>query len=169
MEHENQIKLIKQYIRETNITGSQANRNELINSCLFIDPELYKNTRKNVEIILEQINTCYRSEIYDGCAVLIRKVLEMLLILSYKNCGIEDEIKLNGEYISLSAIIKKACDSSKLDLSKSAKNSLDPMRVKGNLSAHNPFYTARKSDLDKYNDSFRQIIEELLHKSGIIK
>jgi hypothetical protein len=132
--------------------------------------DLYRNTRQNIERIADQINKSFSHEIYDGCAVLMRRLIEMLLILSYKEHKIDSEIRGNDEnYINLSEIINKAVSSRTLDLSKSAKEYLDIFREKGNLSAHNHFHNARKKDIELVQIKFRHLVEELFYKAGILK
>ena len=132
--------------------------------------DLYRGTRQNIERVADQINKSFYYGIYDGCAVLMRRLLEMLLILSFKENKIEAEIHgADANYINLSDIINKAIASSVLDLSKSSKEYLDPFREKGNLSAHNPFHNALKKDLELVQPKFRHLVEELFYKSGILK
>lgn len=131
--------------------------------------DLYAHTRQNIERIADQINKSFYFEIYDGCAVLMRRLIEMLLILSFKAHKIETEIRgSGGNYINLSGIIDKAVANSTLDLSKSAKEYLDIFREKGNLSAHNHFHNARKKDLELIQPKFRHLVEELLYKAEIL-
>ena len=132
--------------------------------------DLYRGKRGNITKIGDQINKAYYFEIYDGCAVLMRHLIEMLLVLAFKEHKIESEIKgPNGNYYDLSGIISVAKTNLTLDLSRIAKDYLEPFREKGNLSAHNIFYNARKKDLEPYQPKFRALVEELLYKAGIIK
>lgn len=132
--------------------------------------DLYRNTRQNIERIADQINRSFFYEIYDGCAVLMRKLIEMLLILSYKEHKIDSEIRgVDGNYINLSEIINKAISNLTIDLSKNAKEYLDIFREKGNLSAHNHFHNARKKDIELAQAKFRHLVEELFYKAGILK
>jgi len=132
--------------------------------------DLYRNTRQNIESVANQINKSFYYEIYDGCAVLMRRLIEMLLILSYKEHKIESDIRgNNGNYINLSGIIDKAVVNTTLDLTMNAKEYLDIFREKGNLSAHNPFHNARKKDIELVQPKFRHLVEELFYKCGIFK
>ena len=137
----------------------------------FIIPfELYRGTRQYIERVADQINKCYAFGTYDGCAVLMRRIIEMLLVLTYKKKDIEEEIKgSDGNYLHLSQIIVNAKNNKLLDLSRNAKEYLDIFRVKGNLSAHNLFHNTRKKDLELFQPKFRHLIEELFYKAGIIK
>jgi len=132
--------------------------------------ELYRGTRQNIERIADQINKSYHFEIYDGCAVLMRRLIEMLLILAFKEHGIESEIRgADGNYSQLSGIIAQAVGNTTLDLSRNAEEYLEIFREKGNLSAHNPFHNARRKDLELVQPKFRHLVEELFYKAGILK
>jgi hypothetical protein len=138
------------------------------NGDFLIPSELYSNTRDNIEKICRQINSAYVYDISDGAAVLIRKVVEILLILSFKHFGIEQLIKDQyNNYQELSSIVKEACQNSLLDLSRNAKEYLEIFREKGNLSAHNPFHISTKKDLETLQPKIRHLFQELLYKSGI--
>lgn len=132
--------------------------------------DLYKGTRQNIEKVAEQINKSFHYGIYDGSAVLMRRLVEMLLILAFKEIGQEDSIRgSDGNYIQLSQIINKAVHNKALDFTRNAKEYLGIFKEKGDLSAHNPFYNCRKKDLQLVQHGFRTLVEELLHKAGILK
>lgn len=132
--------------------------------------DIYLNTRQNIERVADQINKSYQYGIYDGCSILMRRLVEMLLILSFKEHKVEEEIRgSDGNYNNLSGLIDKAVSNTTLDLSRNSKEYLALFKDKGNLSAHNPFYNARKRDIELIQPKFRSLIEELLYKSGIIK
>ena len=131
--------------------------------------ELYRGTRGNIEKICNQINQSFHYGIYDGCAVLMRRLTEMLLILSFKNHNLENNIRdSDNNYLPISDIVKKAINDKTLDLSRGCKNNLNQLIEKGHLSAHSPFYNALKKDIEVEQLKFRQVVEELLHKAGII-
>ncbi len=134
----------------------------------LIPTELSRGTRGNIEEVCRQINGSYYSGYFDAAAVLIRKVIEILLILSFKHHAIEQSIKdSDGNYIELSKIIREAIRNSVIDLSRNAKEYLEIFREKGNLSAHNPFHLATQKDLARLQPQVRHLFQELLFKSGI--
>ena len=62
--------------------------------------DLYQSTRNNIEKIADQINKSFCFEIYDGTAVLMRRLIEMLLILSFKAINQEYDIRgTDGNYV----------------------------------------------------------------------
>jgi len=132
--------------------------------------ELYKGKRQNIESIADQINKSFFHGIYDGTAVLMRRLVEMLLILAFKEIGQQDYIRgSNGNYLQLSQIISQAISNNKLDLTRNAKEYLGIFKERGDLSAHNPFYTCHKKDIQLIQHKFRSLIEELFYKAGILK
>jgi len=132
--------------------------------------DLYKGTRQNVERIADQINQSFFFGVYDGCAVLMRRLMEMLLILTFKQHNVVHKIRsTDGSYVQLSDMIEIAAQDSTLDFTRNAKEYFSIFREKGNLSAHNPFHTCRRKDLELTQPKFRHLVEELLRKGGILK
>lgn len=132
----------------------------------FIDEILFKSSPTYIKNLVKQINCAYANNLFDAVAVLIRRVFEILLIKSYQNIGIEDDIKNNGNYVMLEKIIDNAIVNKKLALSRS-RSDLNLIRNVGNYSAHKLEYNANKNDIDKIKNKYRVIIEELLYKSGL--
>lgn len=135
----------------------------------IIDEVKFTGKRQYLDKLIRQINNTYVNHCYDACAVLLRRLLEVLLVLSYQNMGIDDEIKEssgNG-YIMLDGIIRNAKDNRILKLSR-IKTELDVFRKVGNFSAHNIIYTAGKKDIDDIKLNYRVMIEELYEKGGLM-
>lgn len=146
-----------------------STKSEEVESTDSIIPEsVYENTRGFVEKLSKQINASYDNCIFDGCAILMRKLSEILLIQCYENHKIEAEIfDINGQCMSLDAIIKNAKNNSHLRLTKDAKDSLDEIRSFGNYSAHKTYYNCRRKDLEPIIRKYRIMIEELFYISGL--
>lgn len=130
----------------------------------------YKDTRGYIEALAKQINRSYEENIFDGCAVLMRRLLEILLILSCQKLGIDAAIKgPDGSYKMLEGIINEAKTNGTLALSRNSKDLLDEFRTLGNFSAHKIEYICRRGYIQPHIMSYRGLITELLHKSGIKK
>ena len=128
----------------------------------------YKNTRGYIESLARQINASYEQNVFDGCAVLMRRLVEVLLILSYRHLQIDAEIKdANGNYVMLEAIVSNAKNNAKVGLSRNGKTSLDVFRELGNFSAHKIEYTCKREYIKQEIQQYRALIGELLHKAGI--
>jgi len=141
---------------------------EIICHDTVLPTTLYENTRGYIETIAKQINASYENNIFDGCAVLMRRLLEILLILAYKHLKIESSIMDQyGNYIPLKKIIADAGANTVLSLSKDAKKILDDFRTLGNFSAHKIYYYCRKKYIDEVIALYRVTIDEILYISGI--
>ena len=141
---------------------------EVVDDGTILPPILYSKTRGFIESVAKQINSNYEHNTFDGCTVLMRRLEEMLLILSYEHLGIESQIKdLNGNYQMLEGIVKNAVSNPKLNLSRNSKKSIEVFRELGNYSAHKMFYLAKREYVKEKIDEFRALIEELLHRSGL--
>jgi Domain of unknown function (DUF4145) len=137
---------------------------------LVLNKDLYKKSRTYIINLADQINASYENNIFDGCAVLMRRLFEILLIHSYENKRLDSLIRDNsGNYKMLVDIVNNAKTNSKLGLSRNTRESLNLFRELGNFSAHKIYYNAKKNDIDRVVFNYRVCIEELLYISGIKK
>lgn len=150
--------------------GLRSDSEEIIILDTILPSSLYQNTRGFIESLAKQINASYEYNIFDGCAVLMRRLMEILLILSYENLNIESKITdINGSYFMLERIISDAKTNSTIKLSRNAKEALEEFRTLGNFSAHKIYFNCKRADLKSITMNYRATIEELLYKSGIKK
>jgi hypothetical protein len=134
----------------------------------ILPPVAYENTRGYLETLAKQINRSYEENIFDGCAVLMRRLEEVLLILSYEHLKIADTIKdANGNYMLLEGIVANATGNATLNLSRNSRQSIETFRKLGNYSAHKITYTCRREYIAEKIDDYRALVEELLHKAGL--
>ncbi len=118
--------------------------------------------------LAKQINASYENNIFDGISLLMRRLLEILLILVFQKNGIEtDIIDGDGAYYSLKTLINKATSTKLIGLSPSTKKSIDQFRELGNLSAHRIQFNCRQDDIRPLKIEYRAICEELLYKAGL--
>ena len=141
---------------------------EVVSGDALLPRSLYDGTRGFVEALASQINAAYEYNIFDGCAVLMRRLAEVLLILSYENHNIEGEIlDGNGNYMLLERIVANAKANSTLKLSRNTKNFLDQFRMLGNFAAHKIYFNTRRGDVQGQATEYRAMIEELMYKAGV--
>ena len=141
---------------------------EVLDDGTILPKILYESSRGYVESLSKQINASYEANIFDGCAVLMRRLEEVLLILSYEHLGIASVIRDgNGNYLMLEAIVKNAESNGTLNLSRNSKKTIETIRELGNYSAHKITYTCKREYIRENINEFRALIDELLHKSGI--
>lgn len=141
---------------------------EITNDGTILPKVLYENSRGYIESLSKQINASYENNIFDGCAVLMRRLEEILLILSYEKLGIATAIKDgNGNYFMLESIVRDAEKNGTLNLSRNGKKTIETIRELGNYSAHKITYTCKREYIRETANEYRALIDELLHKSGI--
>lgn len=141
----------------------------VVSDDIILPEDLFVGTRGYIEKLARQINACFEYNIFDGCAVLMRRLMEILLIHVYKFLGFENEIKGSGDnYHPLEKIIDDAIGRPELDLSRDTKKLLDTFRELGNFSAHKIQYNARRGDIKRYILRYRAVCEELLYKANLL-
>lgn len=117
--------------------------------------------------LIKQINACYNANCYDAVAVLMRRLFEILLILTYRKAEIDNEIKdSDGQYRMLDFIVKNAKNNRKLNFTRIKKH-FDSFKKVGNFSAHNIYYIASVKDIDDIKQEYRVMLEELYNKAGL--
>lgn len=143
---------------------------EVVSDDTILPQDLYLKTRGYIEKIAKQINGCYQHNLFDGCAMLMRRLVEVLIILTYRHIGKEGEVKdSNGNFHGLSYLINHSLSNRILNLTKDSEQVLDDFRQLGNYSAHGLEYNCRKGDIDKVKFQFRACVEELLYRCSIKK
>lgn len=151
-------------------TLPEINESEEIISDDSLLPEILLSETKRVYLsrIAQQINSTYEHNLFDACALMMRRLLEILLIHSFDYCGIGSEAKdADGNYVKLKTLINKAKSRTEIGLSPSAKSAIDEFRELGNLSAHRITYNCRRDDIRKIRLEYRAVVEELLYKAGL--
>ncbi len=144
---------------------------ENIDENIIIDNAFFEKTRGYFKKLVYQINTSYKNECYDACALLIRKLVELMIEEVYENAGRVDEItfKESGQLFGLAMLITTVETDKHWKLNRSVIEGLNIIKEQGDKCAHNRRYNARKSDVEKVIPYLRDIFEELLYLAGIIK
>ncbi len=128
--------------------------------------ELVKDTKPYIEKIAMQASGCYDQNWFDGCAVMMRRLLENLIIECFESKKIVEKIKNdNKNFYYLSDLIPKflAEDGKNWNPSRNCKISLPNLKDLGDKSAHSRYFTARQQDLKDIKKDFRIVIEELVN------
>lgn len=119
--------------------------------------------------LIQQINFTYGNNCYDACAVLMRRLFEVLLVLAYQNKGIEADItKPDGSHKMLEGIVKDAVQNKALGIPARISKNFDAFREVGNNSAHSITYTAGKLDIDNISRDYRVMMEDLYNRAGLM-
>lgn len=151
------------------LSGFWEDNTTITSDSELIDEKKFCGKRGYLDQLIRQINHTYAANCYDATAVLMRRLFEVILILSYQHVGIDCQIRRQSDdgYITLEGIIKNAKDNQVLKLSR-IKNEFDTFRMIGNFSAHNLTYTAVRKDIDDIKINYRVMLEELYNKAGLL-
>ena len=152
---------IQQWDKDDNITISEDGT--------VIPTQLFDDVPQYIRSLCKQINASYENNLYDCTAVIMRRLLEVLLVLSYQNCDLESEImdKSGNWHVTLDKMIKNAEQNPKLSLSSNTKKDMSLFKDLGNYSAHKIWYNCTQKDIQPNITKYRVIIEELLYKAGL--
>ena len=128
---------------------------------------LFRNSRSDIQRVVYQINACYIATSYDACAVMARRLIEVLIIEVYEHNSRGDEVKgKDGNYLMLLGLVNKMLNHD-WNLSRNTKKGLKELKEYGDLSAHSRRYNAQRSYIDDIVIKLRVVTEELLHLSGM--
>lgn len=144
-------------------TVTIESNNELLEEVKFCGKQPY------LDKLVHQINHCYGQNCYDACAVLMRRLFEVLLVLTYQNKGVEAAItRPDGTHKMLEGIVKDARQNPSLGIPSRISNNFDAFRDVGNYSAHSITYTAGKLDIDRIAREYRVMLEDLYNRAGLM-
>lgn len=133
---------------------------------------LVQSTRRGyLERIIVQANGCYERGWYDGCAVMMRRFIETLIIEVYEANGKAAEIKdVNGNFIMLRDLLAKFLSDTAWNLQRETPKVLQEVKALGDSSAHARRFIAGKEEVDKLLENYRYRIasEDLLHLAKLI-
>lgn len=122
------------------------------------------NQKKYIRLV-KQINATYENNLFDACALMMRRLLELLLIEYIESLHLQNLItNTDGDYIKFSVIINRVKSSSTISLTNKLYDDLHLFRKLGNLSAHKNMFYLRKNDISKNELCFRVLVEELLRR-----
>jgi len=136
---------------------------------LFPLVKLEQTKRSYLIRVGRQINGAYAAGWYDACAVMMRRLLETVIIEAFEKKGLDESIKDgNGDFLMLTALVSKALSETAWNLPKHVKKALPNLKDAGHKSAHNRWFVAEKSDIDKIEPAFRESVEAFLHIAGLL-
>jgi hypothetical protein len=130
---------------------------------------LTQANRSYITTIGRQMNGCFAQGWYDACAVMMRRLVEIVIIEAFEHKNISNKIKdTNGDYRHLSDLVGLALAEPAFTLSRNSKRALPKLRDLGHLSAHGRYYHATRTDIDQIQQGCRVVVEEFLHHAGLL-
>jgi hypothetical protein len=131
---------------------------------------LVRGTRGYIERVVNQVNGCYEKGWFDGCAVMMRRMVETLIIECFEHHQIDHKIKnAGGDFLQLAELIDKMLQEPAWNLGRNSKEGLRRLKKIGDYSAHNRRYNAHRGDIDNVAGDFRVVCEDLIYISGLRK
>ncbi len=141
-------------------TTASSNQPVLPNSLFF-------NTRGYLQSIVYQINRSYEHTCYDACAVMIRRLVEILIIECFENHQCASKIKNpSDDYLYLDDLISCTL-AENWGLGRNTKLGLRKLKRIGDQSAHSRRYNARREYVDDVIIDLRTVAEELLYVAAL--
>ena len=154
----------------TAVVTQHKSRNEREDGGLFPLAKLEQTGRGYLVRVGRQMNGAYAEGWYDACAVMMRRLLETVIIEAFEKKGIDSKIKdSNGDFLMLTMLVEKALAETAWNLPRNVKRDLSKLKDAGHKSAHNRWYLAEKTDIDKVEPVFRESVEAFLHAAELLK
>jgi len=136
----------------------------------FVLPHaLVRGTRGYIERVVFQINGCYEKGWFDGCAVMMRRLIETLIIECFEKYKISSKIKnaSTGDFLFLQDLIDKLIQEPTWNIGRNARKALLKLKNIGDQAAHSRRYNAHREDIEKIADDFRTVCQELIYLAGL--
>lgn len=141
--------------------GSKSRTDQVIGSSLV------KGTKVYIERVADQINGTYENGWYDACAVMLRRLIEILIIEAFEKHRITSQIKDgNGNFYRLNKLITKTYNESTWTLENNGEI-LRKLKDIGNWSAHKRRYNTNRHDIDQHLSNIRLAVQELIYLAGL--
>lgn len=121
----------------------------------------FDSDRPYIRKLVDQINASRQFGILDGCAVLMRRLMEVLIIEAFEREGLASAIMSGGEYLPLSGLIGRTTNGQEFKLSRGAPRRLETCKAIGDNAAHSRNYITKTIDIDDFSLEYRNMIEEL--------
>lgn len=126
-----------------------------------------RGTRGYLETTTHQINGSYEQGWYDACAVMMRKVVEVLIIELFECRGMATKIKTpSGDFMQLEALIGRVIGEPTWNLSRTTRRALPDIKRVADNAAHGRRFAAHRGDIDAIRVGFRAAVQEFVDLCG---
>lgn len=124
---------------------------------------LVKDTRSYIEAIAHEINGSYENGWYNSCAVMMRKLIEILIIETFESYGLATKIKNGkGDFFFLRDLISATLSEPAWNLGRNTRKALPNLKEIGDLSSHSRRFIAIREDIDEVRQDLRLVVQELV-------
>ena len=159
-----------QFAIKTTWDKQPADTSHLEEAGVFPLVKLNQTNRGYLVAVGRQMNGCYASSWYDGCAVMMRRLLESSIIEAFEARKIDTKIKdpKTGDFLQLTGLVNAALAEPSWNLPRNVKKELGNLKDLGHKSAHNRYYLAAKTDIDRHAGVYREAVEAFLHFASLL-
>ena len=123
--------------------------------------EDFGGARPYVRALARQVNGCRQFEFFDACAVMMRRLAEVLIIDAYEAKGLRTKILNGGNYQMLSGLVGALTSGTDFKLSRNAPRWIERLKELGDNAAHSRTYITKALDIDEFKGPYRNLISEL--------
>jgi hypothetical protein len=122
----------------------------------------FATARGYVKALIDQINGTHQFGFFDACAVMMRRLAEVLVIDAFVDRGNDALIRdSNGDCLMFKGLVRVLKSGTEYRLSRNAPAYLDALKLLGDTAAHSRTYITKKKDIDDFSHRYRMLIEEL--------
>lgn len=129
----------------------------------YIDLNIFLGMPDYITRLVPQANGCWERAWFEGCALVLRRLVETLIMELYFQRGWIVEIKhADGNFFKLQDLVDKVCGDGRIGLSKYPKKGLQEIKRFGDIAAHDHRVKVRKTDLEPQRTNLRLACERLV-------
>jgi hypothetical protein len=129
----------------------------------YIDPTIFQGMPDYITRLIPQANGCWERGWYEGCVLILRRLVETLIIELYHQRGwIADIRDKDGTFCKLQTLVDKVCGDGRIGLGKHPKRGLNEIKKFGDVAAHDHRVKVRKTDLEPHRTDLRLACERLV-------
>jgi hypothetical protein len=130
----------------------------------FVASDLFEKCGHYIKNTVTQINGCWNHGYLEACAVMIRRLLQLLITDLYVSRGWGKELKdpHTNDYLGLKAIVNKVKGDARFGFDKRMGKWLDELKELGDIGAHDHTIRVRKHDLSTRREAVRYACERLI-------
>lgn len=135
-----------------------------VEKIVLIPNEIFSKSHSYYKKIVNQINGCYSHGFFDGCAVLIRRLIETLIVNIYeerKKLG-HIQNKKTGNFFQLEKLINLINQDSDINLTRDTRDLLKEAKFFGDTGAHHRKAHVLKQNLDNIKNVLGTSVQEFV-------
>jgi hypothetical protein len=149
-------------------TSAKQTQAEQPASNQFLPSEVFDKCPHYIKNTVHQINGCWNHDYLEACAVMVRRLLQLLIVDLYKSRGWDKELRdgTTQDLIGLKGMVNRAKGDSRFGFDSRMGKWLDELKNLGDIAAHDHTIRLRKTDLVARKESLRYASERLLFSTS---